>query len=398
MESGPGLMTGLRILHTAPGLWTETGGPASSIPVLCEAQASRGGDLVLLTGSGDTDGSLSMTRGVRVEFAPLGPYSLGRFSLRYRSRLSALAADAEIIHTHGIWLFPNWQSVSTAALERKPAVVSPRGMLQPWALGRSRFRKQMAWYFAARKMFDRAALVHASSPSESCAIREFGISSPIVEAPNGVDLEGEFSLPNVHAARSGAVEPLKKVVFLGRIHPVKGVDLLLEAWQRLGLSADQAELVIAGPGEDAEVENLRSWLRTHQPPGIRYLGPVQGREKLSLLSSAWTLVCPSWSESYGMVVAEALASATPVIATKGTPWQDLNRFECGWWIDRSVEHLASALSECIQMSAEYRRAMGERGRRLVEQHHSVSHSAERLLAAYSWVLGTAAKPEFVNCT
>jgi glycosyltransferase involved in cell wall biosynthesis len=387
----------LKILHTAPGLWTETGGPASSIPALCEAQAGRGSDVVLLTGSGDTDGTLSRTRGVRVEFAELGPYSVARFSPDYRTKLSEEAARAQIIHTHGIWLFPNWQSVSTAASAKKPAVVSPRGMLQPWAVRRSRFRKKVAWYFATRRMFDRAALVHASSSSESRAIRDFGISSPIVEVPNGVDLEGEFSQPKIGASRSQAVESVKKVVFLGRVHPVKGIDLLLEAWQRLGLSADQAELVIAGPGEAAEVAKLSSWLRAHRLPGVQYIGPVQGRDKLRLLTSAWTLVCPSWSESYGMVVAEALACATPVLATTGTPWQDLNKHECGWWVEQSVEHLASALSECIQISAESRKAMGKRGRDLVERHHSVSRSAERLLAAYSWVLGTATKPDFVDC-
>ena len=125
---------------------------------------------------------------------------------------------------------------------------------------------------------------------------------------------------------------------------------------------------------------------------VLFVGPVYGRQKENLLAAAELFVLPSFSENFGIVIPEALASGVPVITTKGTPWDDMVRCNCGWWIDLGVEPLVAALRQGLEMSDTERREMGMRGRRLVEEEYTWPSVARQMLAVYAWLRGEGERP------
>ncbi len=390
----------MKILHTVAGLWKTTGGPAASIPGLCRALGARGHRVTLLTGEGPLAPEVVEAAGeISVETAHLGSYSAANFSLEFSRACRKATERCELIHTHGLWLHPNWASASAAHRAGKPLVISPRGMLEPWSLARSRWRKRVLWGLQERRSFARAALIHATSSAEAESVRDLAVQTPIAVIPNGIDLEGEFSQKRLESIRThfvGEEGAARTVLFLARIHPKKGLDLLLGAWSGLESRLGSTKLLICGGGEPAHVAALKSRLEQLGDDRVEYLGAVEGERKLELLTRAQVVVLPSLSENYGMVVAEALACRTPVITTTETPWRTIAERGCGWWVRPDVADLRKALESALGVSEQERTEMGQRGRDLIEQEHSLARSAEMMEATYLWLLDRSEKPPWVH--
>lgn len=337
--------------------------------------------MTILTGAGKTATSLTAVSRVRLVTVPLGRYWAAHASRAFLLAVQSEARRHDLLHDHGLWLFTNWASEWAARRTGRPWVVSPRGTLAPWALSRSRLRKWVAWRVFQGAALRRAARIHATSVGEAQAVSRVLREAQICVTPNGVDLEGEFPCRAAH--RSTAVP--REVRFLGRIHPVKGLDTLLAAW-RLLTSCD-ARLTIAGSGEPKYVWDLENAIAALGLGGeVRYVGPVAREARAEWLGEAHVVVLPSHSENYGMVVAEALACGTPVITTTGTPWSEVRASNCGWWVPPTAAGIASALREALALSPGRRLEMGERGRRLVEERHSSSAAAARMEEMYRQVL------------
>ena len=189
----------------------------------------------------------------------------------------------------------------------------------------------------------QAQVIHTTSELEARDLRTLGVRQPIVILPNGVDP----MQPLVHDV---AAPSRPYLLFLGRIHRVKGVHELLRAWRNLG--TPDWDLILAGPDENGII--------AHEPLpyGVRYLGPVYGEHKRRLLQQASLFVLPSYSENFGLVVAEALMAGVPVITTQGTPWKRLQTEGCGWWIPMEEECLRDTLRAAMARSLEELNAMG----------------------------------------
>ena len=380
----------MRILHTVAGLWAGTGGPVASVTSLCAALAARGHQVTLLTGAGPLHPAvLGLQPRVRVRTEPLGPYRLANWSSAFRAACLEEARRADVVHDHGVWLHTNWSSVRMAGRAGRPVVRSPRGMLSPWALGRTRLVKRALWTLLEASLFDKSALVHVTSEAERDDVRRLGIRAPVVLIPNGVDLEGEFSSERVADARSRGIPEARGrrvVLFLSRVHPVKGLDLLCQAWASLPPDLP-ALLLVAGSGDPSSVSRLREWLAEQPGPPASYLGPVTGERRLALLASAWLLALPSYSESYGMVIAEALASGTPVLTTTSMPWTEVGTAGCGWVIPADANPVAKVLDEALRLAKAEHEAMRERAREFVAHGHSLRVAATRMEESYRALVG-----------
>jgi glycosyltransferase involved in cell wall biosynthesis len=380
----------VKILHTVAGLSAGTGGPVASITSLCAGLASRGHEVTLLTGSGPLHPSvLALGNAVRVRTEALGPYRAAHWSRSFRRACLEEAQIADVVHDHGVWLHTNWSSVRMARACGRPVIRSPRGMLSPWALRRSRLPKELLWNAVERRLFNDSALVHLTSEEEGSELGRLGVITPTVVIPNGVDLRGEFAPSQIARGRMDGIphaETRRVVLFFSRIHPVKGLDLLCGAWARLPKEAPVL-LLLAGPGERAELASLNQWLATQGGPPATYLGAVSGEQRVSLLACAWILVLPSHSENYGMAIAESLACGTPVITTDKTPWRELDKAGCGWVIPPDIVSLARALTEALSLPPDQHVPMRERARQLIERSHSLDESVARMEASYRSVLG-----------
>lgn len=298
---------------------------------------------------------------------------------------------ADVIHANGLWLPGTRIAVAVAQRLRIPVVVSPHGHVQRWAMAHRPLKKRAAWLAYGRRSLGSATLVQAASVTESAGIRALGVRTPIACIPNAVDLPD--TLPAGHNGGSG----VRTVLFLSRIHPSKGLLDLVWAWARLRPAGWR--VLVAGPdevGHFAEVQ--REIARLGLTDVFDYVGPVPYEQRWRWYGEADLFVLPTYSENFGLTVAEALGAGVPVITTRAASWGVLEERGCGWWIEPGPRALAEALSEAVNLDDARRWAMGARGRAYVLQAYSAPHVAHTLLAAYRWAGEGGVAPRFIAVT
>ncbi len=301
-----------------------------------------------------------------------------------RRRMSA----ADVVHAHGLWLFPTRYAVNEARRAGKPYMISPHGMLAPAALKFGAIQKRLYWRAHQKAALERAACLHATSEQEWRDIRTAGINTPVAVIPHGAEPP-----PPTRAVR----DPQRKILLsLGRRHPIKGLDDLIAAWARIETRHPDWRLRIAGPSEQAYEDYLRNLAARLEVRRIEFLGRQLGQDKAEAFAAASLFVLPSRSENFAMTVPEAMSHGVPVIASKGTPWSQLSEQGCGWWIDHGVESLAAALDAAMSLSDDQLAEMGECGRAWVARDFTLDAVAARFEVAYRWMQKKAEAPPFIR--
>ncbi len=384
--------------HVVASINAMTGGPAVSVTQLCRHLQSKSVATKIFSLDYEALGSQLIPEGVVVDCpkASLLTRRFRGFNRELRKLLSAQAAtQLSLIHNHGLWMFPNWYARQAAEKANIPLVISPRGMLEPWAQERSRWRKLLAWHIFEKRNLRYARLFHATSEAEAQSIRRKGFRQPIALIPNGVEIPDRDLKPaREHLERHfPRLRGKRYLLFMSRLHPKKGLDLLTSSWASLHASFPQWHLLIAGGDWESYRERLtKVVLRKGIDASVSLSGPLDGRVKEAALLHADLFVLPSFSENFGIVVAESLVHGVPVITTKGTPWKEVITHQCGWWIEASEDSLKSTLTEAMNLSSELREEMGERGRSLVSEKYTWPRVAEQMAGVYRWVLGSGDKP------
>jgi glycosyltransferase involved in cell wall biosynthesis len=287
--------------------------------------------------------------------------------------------SADVLHDNGIWLPHNHQLAVLAAQRHIPRVVSMRGMLEPWAFRHKRIKKWLAWQLYQHRDLQRAQLLHATAAQEARNLEGFGFGVPVRMIRNGVDLP-EIE-PGEAAARNACHAGERAALFLGRIYPVKGLPMLVEAWARVRPRGWRLQIV--GPDEAGHRSKVEHAVSVSGLDGVvSFLGPIQGKAKSSAYFNADLFVLPSYSESFGMAIAEALAHGLPVLTTNGAPWPELTVRGCGWSVDPTVAGIAQGLWQATSQEPAALRAMGAKGRAWVAADFTWDAVANRFLAAY----------------
>jgi glycosyltransferase involved in cell wall biosynthesis len=341
------------------------GGPPRSILGLCQALGRSGVDVEVFTTTANGDDPLPPApdgveyQGVRVRYFPLAwPRRYWR-AAGLSGAVRRAAAGADLIHVHGLWNLTGWAGVRAARAAGIPYVISPRGMYQRPALSRHRTLKTMAFWVAERRHLAGATLLHATSAPEADALSQFGPRVALIG--NGVD--SRMATPDQVAAlrrRFDVPADADIITFLGRLHPIKRLDLLADAFTRLRRGGARAVLVIAGPDEGGHRRAIEP-LFGEVSADIRWAGALDGDDKWALLAASRALVQCSDSESFGLSVAEALAAGVPVVVTDRGAWTEMPAVGCGELVAHDGAAIAAALARLIADPAEAR-AMGERGR------------------------------------
>ena len=364
----------LRLSHTTDSLDASAGGPPRTVSALAQAQGRRGTEVRVVTLTRPSDGDRVQPDPEHAETV-LVPHGA-----RAPSRLAreALRGDPDLVHDHGVWL-PTNHAVSVAAHRRGvPFVVSTRGMLEPWARRHRRFKKSVAWAVYQRRDLGRAALLHATAESEAGHLRAAGLRAPIVVVPNGVDVPDRPAEMHDRA-------PRRRALFLSRVHPKKGLPMLLDVWAEV--RPEGWELQIVGPSEGGHRAELEAQAARLGLAEVAFLDAVGDADKWDLYRAADLFVLPTYSENFGVVVAEALASGVPVLTTTGAPWRGLVDHACGWWVEPEPRAVADALRDATGAPARARAEMGLRGRQHVAATYGWDGIAERMTEAYEWVVG-----------
>jgi glycosyltransferase involved in cell wall biosynthesis len=288
----------------------------------------------------------------------------------------------DILHDNGLWLPHNHRLAALAKRRGIPRIVSTRGMLEPWALNHKRWKKAIAWSVYQRRDLASADCHHATAEAEARHLKRLALDVPVCTIPNGVDLP-EAAVTS--GRRALAPKTRKTALFMGRLYPVKGLPMLLEAWAQL--RPNGWHLSIAGPDERGHRRQLEHFISTAGlDETVSFLGPLEECAKRAAFSDADLFVLPSHSESFGMAIAEALAHELPVLTTTATPWAGVRDHGCGWCVDASVAGLTEGLREATSCASETLRGMGERGRAFVAKEFDWARIAQEFTQLYKGTL------------
>jgi poly(glycerol-phosphate) alpha-glucosyltransferase len=366
----------------------------------------------------------------------IGPRAFG-YSPQMLSEL--LSDDAPIMHTHGIWQYPSVAMNAWHQKTGKPYLISPHGMLDSWAVQNSAWKKRIALALYERKHLEKAACIRALCESEAQSIRAFGLKNPIAIIPNGIDLPPDGGRRTEDGRQSSALCPLpsdrKVLLYLGRLHPKKGLANLLRAWAAVQGSCHASPvtrhpdwvLAIAGwdqGGHEAELKSLATELNIpwtdvrdrresdsisafrFQDFSVLFLGPVFGQEKAACYANCDAFILPSFSEGLPMVILEAWAYGKPVLMTpecnlpEGFTAHAALRIEqvgrvtpCAPGVGHSIER---GLADLFRLPSSGLCSLGSNGRNLVAEKFTWPKIATNLKSVYDWVLGGGEKPGCVQ--
>ncbi len=280
----------------------------------------------------------------------------------------ALPFEPDIVHNHTPW---TWWSHQIHVWTRKRGILlvqSTHGSYSPWAMAHKRWKKFLPWYCYQKNDLARAVLLHATAYLETEQLRALGFTNPIVEVPLGTDLPQRMA---------DFTNPEKVLLFVGRIYPVKGLDLLIRAWGQIDTTGWKLRLV--GPDQEEYLQTLRGLCRS---PNVEFVGSLYGVDLERAYLSSRALVLPSYTENFGGVVVDALSYGIPVLTSENTPWNFLQERGSGWHFPTEVNMLVARLKRLISTSDEELMVMGRRGRRIVETDYVWSELAKRMCTAY----------------
>jgi glycosyltransferase involved in cell wall biosynthesis len=365
----------VRVFLAATSLRPAYGGPARSVSRLSSALAEAGIDV----GVWASDQS-AVTTSLLGKDAPVH-----RLTGSLREAVDTFG-NVDVFHDNGMWLSHNHRLAHLAHARGIPRVVSTRGMLEPWALNHKRLKKRVAWALYQRRDLTTARYHHTTADVEMRNVQRLELGVPVGAIPNGVDIP---ELDRDRASeRDTTRNEYRTALFVGRIYPVKGLPMLIEAWARVRPRGWR--LRIAGPdeaGHRAEVEQAASAAGVTDV--ISFAGPLDDEAKRSALLAADLFVLPSYSESFGVALAEALAHAVPVLTTTAVPWSMLRERRCGWQVNPNVDGIAAGLREATSLDAHTLQAMGARGRELVAAEFGWERVAKRFLLMYESLVCTS---------
>lgn len=365
----------MRIIHTVPSIAEKSSGPTYTVMRLAMELRQRGNDVMLACL--DSPGHPPTPDWV-MRFPRLGiDRRLGVSPAMHRWLRQLKASEqAVVLHNHSLWMMPNVYPGWVAKANRIPYVVSPRGTLGTAAFQGGSAVKKVFWPLVQRPALAAVSCFHATAASEAGEIREHGFQQPIAVIPNGVDMpEQSF---REHARR-------REVLFLGRIHPKKGLDVLLRAWGRIERSRADWVLRIVGPDNGGYLARMRELSSELGLQRALFDGELVGDERTAAYRRASLFVLPTRNENFAMTVAEALACGTPAIVSKGAPWSGLARHGCGWWIDHGEDALASALANAMSCDTTLLQGMGSRGAEWMRAEFSWEAVGAQMEEVYRWV-------------
>jgi len=376
----------MKAIHVVGVVGDASSGPACAVPALCTRLASQGMEVQLHANEGENP-SDSM-----YSFRAHGRWSWPArldYSPRLYRALKKEARTCDVLHCHGLWAMPYLQSGWAARKAGCKLVVSTRGMLRVNAMKESRWKKRLVGHLWQYRILQDAACIHVTSDVEYEEARGMGVKAPICIIPNGVDLPKLDDCPRSNRS-------LRRLLFLSRIHALKGLDLLIHSWSRLQDQFPDWELWIVGPLEGAYPKKLQSLARRLRTERTTFTGELLGERKATAYGSSDLFALPSHSESFGMVVAEALAHRVPAVVSKGAPWEGLESERCGWWIDVGEAPLTECLRKAMSKSREQLESMGEKGRRWMERDFGWDRVARMMRETYEWMCSDDEPPEWIR--
>lgn len=391
----------MKVLTFITSISLKGGGPSRSVPMLVKGLAELGVDITLMTYWSDDmnthalDGTSAKLKVLRPDFS------------RSQMEEYIISEKFDVIQLQSMWDLRYHIVAKTARKHRIPYIITPRGMLEPWCLSQKKWKKKLAMALYQMKDIKRSACVFTTAEMEALHVRDLGVDVPMVVLPNGIETDS-------YPCRISKDKVKKQILFLSRIHIKKGIELLIDAFDRIikkNADMDDWTVAIVGNGEEEYIRELKRKVEgLNLRDKVKILAPVFGDAKVKLYQESSIFCLPSYSENFGMVIAEAMSCGVPCITTNGTPWQLLNgevstmganldilgkNRKTGWCIDLNVDNLEKVLLEAMTMKTEALYEMAQKGNLLVQENFNYKSVARKVMQLYSWLLDGGQTPAFV---
>lgn len=391
----------MKVLTFITSISLKGGGPSRSVPMLVKGLAEVGVDITLMTYWADDmnthalDGTSAKLKVLRPDFS------------RSQMEEYIISEKFDVIQLQSMWDLRYHIVAKIARKHRIPYIITPRGMLEPWSLSQKKWKKKLAMALYQMKDIKQSACVFTTAEMEALHVRDLGVDVPMAVIPNGIKTDG-------YPCRISKDKVKKQILFLSRIHIKKGIELLIDAFGRIitkNADMDDWTVAIVGNGEEEYIRELKRKVEgLNLRDKVKILAPVFGDDKVNLYQESSIFCLPSYSENFGMVIAEAMSCGVPCITTNGTPWQLLNgevstmganlnilgkNRKTGWCINLNVDNLEKALLEAMTMKTEALYEMGQKGNLLVQENFNYKSVARKVMQLYSWLLDGGQTPAFV---
>ncbi|MGB7441346.1 MAG: glycosyltransferase [Coleofasciculaceae cyanobacterium] len=400
----------MKVLHVIPSVSPALGGPTQVVLNLVKSLRDCGVDAEIATTNDNGSDLLDVPLNQRIEYpvetchgASVPVWFLPRFSPPMKEFIFSTAltrwlwqniSDYNIINTHYIFSYPSTCAGAIARYQKVPYIVRTIGQLTPWALAQSRLKKQVYTFLIERHNLNCASAIHCTSQGEAEDVRKFGIQTPTITLPLGVNQpidwpEAKQQLHSVY--RIPAQTPV--VLFLSRLHYKKRPDLLMQALSQLRINQD-FHLILAGTGESDYLNHLKKLLASlGLDSRTSFTGFVTGKDKEMLLQGSDMFILPSFSENFGVAVAEAMGAGLPVIVTPGVQIApEIAQAQAGLVVEGEIEPLKSAIAQLLTYP-NLRHQLGENGKSLVKSCYSWSAIAQNLASRYTAIIQKQPLPD-----
>ena len=386
----------MRILQIIPSISLVYGGPSQMVLGLSSALAKAGIEVTILTTNSNGDAGQPPLDvplnypveqdGYQIRYFPCSPFRRYKFSLDLLQWLNSNAKNYDLAHIHALFSPVCSLAATVARMKKLPYILRPLGTLDPADLRKKKLLKQIYAALLEKPNIAGASAIHFTSLEEAKVSERFGVKTKDLVIPLGVNLPKQ---EKKEAEFANLVSPV--ILFMSRVDPKKGLDLLIPALQNLVNLGINFHFVLAGsnPQDPEYEEKIRSQISTTLPGKVTITGFVTGDRKLALLQKADLFVLPSYYENFGIAVAEAMAAGTPVCITRGVYiWEDILAAEAGWVCDRTVESLTETLRLALQDAAEMNRR-GLNAKQLTLRNYSWKAIAQQTIQAYQQIISSS---------
>ena len=387
----------MKVLHVIPSIAPIRGGPSHAILSMVKALRTQGIDAEIATTNDNGNDLLDVPLFERINYQEVPVWFLPRFSPPLKEFIFSAALtkwlwqnirNYDILHNHYLFSYASTCAGAIARWQKVPYLVRTLDHLSPWSLAQSSLKKQIYLSLIERQNLNSAAAIHCTSESEAQYIGKFGIQTPTINLPVGLNTpvyltDARYKLQQIYNIKNNQ----KIILFLSRIHPKKRPDLLLQSLQFIARKNQDFHIILAGNGDAEYVNYLKNLANSLGLSScISFPGFITGQNKDLLLQGSDIFVLPSFSENFGIAVAEAMAAGLPVIVTPGVQIApEIAVEQAGLVVEGEVELLAKAIAQLLA-SPKLREELGENGKRLVKSRYSWQAIALSLVSVYSAIL------------
>jgi glycosyltransferase involved in cell wall biosynthesis len=385
----------MKVLMVIPALGNVYGGPTKIVLELAESLGKLGinVDIVATNANGSTILDVPLKQWIsknhyRVQYFPYLDLLDYKFSWIMTKWLFKNIYNYDIVHTNAIFSYPVIAAHWACQFHKVPYVATPHGMMESWALSYKAWKKKFYFQFLEKPALETAKGMQMTASTEAININTLGLKTPLFCVPNGIHAEDFASLPNPEIFYDKFPETQNKtlIIFLGRIDPKKGLDLLAPAFAKAYQKFPDTHLIVAGPDNTGFLSTAESYfMETGCRDAVTFTGMLTGSIKYAALAAAKIYVAPSYSEGFSMSVLEGMAAGLPCVITTGCNFPEAAEAQVASVVDINTDSIANALIQLLKDDQEAKE-MGDRARQFIMENYTWDQVAQKMISVYEDII------------